>query len=63
MVTLAANRIYNHEKRPRGMTVREIAYSLQYIPKSEMLIGAWSKEDGETLISNGKRHLDKEPVG
>ena len=51
MIKLAANQIYNHKKRLAGMTIREIAHSLQYIPKAEMLIGAWIKEDGETLLS------------
>ena len=50
VITLVANCIYNHEKRPRGTTIREIAHSLQYTPKAEMLIGAYDKNDGEALL-------------
>ena len=50
VITLSANCIYNHKERLAGTTCREIAHSLQYIPKAEMLIGVYYKKDREALL-------------
>ena len=34
VITLTANYLHNHEKRPAGRTIREIATALQYISKA-----------------------------
>ena len=59
VITLVANRICNNGKRPRGMMIREIAMSLQYISRSEMLIGVWSEENGEPLLLMVKSTLTR----
>ena len=46
VLTLSTNHIYNHAGRPASRTRREIAHSLQYYPRSEMIIGTWSKRMG-----------------
>ena len=50
VITLVANHLYKNDKRPKGMTVREIVTSLQYLSRSEMMIGKWSQDDGEKLL-------------
>ena len=40
VLSLSANRIYNHEGRPVSRTRREIGHSLQYHLRAEIIIGA-----------------------
>ena len=51
VLSLSANRIYNHEGRLASRTRREIGHSLQYYPRAEMIIGAWSGKDGELILT------------
>ena len=41
------------------MTIREIATSLQFLSKSESMIGAWSQDDGEKSLLKLKEALIK----
>ena len=50
VITLAANCISYHKKRPAGTISREIATSLQYIPKADMLIGGFDEKSREVLL-------------
>ena len=38
VITLVANHLYKNDKRPKGMTIREIATSLQFLSKSQIMI-------------------------
>ena len=59
VITLTANRIHNHEKRPAGRTMREIATALQDISKAEMVTGAFEDESGEVILSKVKESLTR----
>ena len=54
VITLIANRIYNHEKRLAGTTT-----ALQYIPKAEMLIGAFEEKNVEVILSKVRESLTR----
>ena len=46
VIILLTNHLYNNETRPKGMTVREIVTSLQFLSKSDdrgVEPGRWSK--------------------
>ena len=57
VITLTANHIHNHEKRPAWRTIREIATALQDISKAEMLIRAFEGKSGEVILSKVKESL------
>ena len=57
VITLTANYIHNHEKRPAGRTMREIATALQDFSKAEMVIGAFEDESGEKILAKMKESL------
>ena len=51
LITLLANCLYDHDSRPKGMTMRDLVTFLQFSQsRTEMIIGAWSLEDGVEMI-------------
>ena len=62
VLPLSTDRIYNHEGRSASRTLREIEHSLQYYPRAEMIIGAWSGKDAKVILKYVEETLTQSTV-